>query len=82
MTTASVRVRDVVLPGDDKPKGMKKLGLIFTAVVILLSCGNKAKSDSEGSRFFSILFIRAKNVFTQVPGIKQSAPLLLLRLPR
>ena len=24
---------------------MKKLGLIFTAVVILLSCGNKAKSD-------------------------------------
>ena len=24
---------------------MKKLGLIFTAVVILLSCGNKDKSD-------------------------------------
>ena len=24
---------------------MKKLGLIFTAVVLLLSCGNKAKSD-------------------------------------
>lgn len=24
---------------------MKKLGLIFTAVAILLSCGNKAKSD-------------------------------------